>query len=26
VLTVVFGIYFSPLLRYTTQSLKFFIK
>jgi NADH-quinone oxidoreductase subunit N len=26
VLTVVFGIYFSPLLRYTTQSLKFFIQ
>ena len=26
VLTVVFGIYFSPLLRYTTESLKFFIK
>ncbi|HEX5022919.1 MAG TPA: NADH-quinone oxidoreductase subunit N [Candidatus Binatia bacterium] len=26
VLTVVFGIYFSPLLSYTTQSLKFFIK
>ena len=26
VLTVVFGIYFSPLLKYTNQSLSFFIK
>ena len=26
VLTVVFGIYFGPLLRYTTQSLSFFVK
>ena len=26
VLTVVFGIYFSPLLQYTTQSLNFFVK
>src|SRR5687767_9591752 len=26
VLTVVFGIYFGPLLRYTNQSLSFFIK
>jgi NADH-quinone oxidoreductase subunit N len=26
VLTVFFGIYFGPLLRYTTQSLSFFIK
>jgi NADH-quinone oxidoreductase subunit N len=26
VLTVVFGIYFSPLVRYTSQSLSFFIK
>ena len=26
VLTVLFGIYFSPLLRYTSQSLSFFIK
>jgi len=26
VLTVVFGIYFSPLLRYANRSLSFFIK
>jgi NADH-quinone oxidoreductase subunit N len=26
VLTVVFGIYFSPLLKYTSHSLSFFIK
>jgi len=26
VLTVVFGIYFSPLVRYTSQSLSFFVK
>ncbi|HEV8723601.1 MAG TPA: NADH-quinone oxidoreductase subunit N [Candidatus Binatia bacterium] len=26
VLTVVFGIYFSPLVRYTNQSLSFFVK
>jgi NADH-quinone oxidoreductase subunit N len=26
VLTVVFGIYFGPLLRYTSQSLSFFVK
>jgi len=26
VLTIVFGIYFSPLVRYTTQSLRFFVK
>jgi hypothetical protein len=26
VLTVVFGIYFGPLLKYTNQSLSFFIK
>jgi NADH:ubiquinone oxidoreductase subunit 2 (subunit N) len=25
-LTILFGIYFSPLLRYTHQSLSFFIK
>jgi len=26
VLTIVFGVYFSPLVRYTTQSLRFFVK
>ena len=26
VLTVVFGIYFAPLVHYTTQSLRFFVK
>jgi len=26
VLTVVFGIYFSPLVHYTSQSLRFFVK
>jgi hypothetical protein len=26
VLTVVFGVYFAPLLRYANQSLNFFIK
>ena len=25
-LTVVFGIYFAPLLRYTSESLRFFVK
>ena len=26
ILTVILGIYFSPLSQYTTQSLRFFIK
>jgi len=26
VLTIVFGLYFSPLVRYTSQSLRFFVK
>jgi hypothetical protein len=26
VLTVLFGVYFSPLVKYTSQSLRFFIK
>jgi NADH-quinone oxidoreductase subunit N len=26
VLTIVFGIYFSPLIHYTSQSLRFFVK
>jgi hypothetical protein len=26
VLTIVFGVYFGPLVRYTTQSLRFFVK
>ena len=26
VLTVLFGVYFSPLLKYTSQSLSFFIQ
>ncbi|HEY7221328.1 MAG TPA: hypothetical protein VH985_23355, partial [Candidatus Binatia bacterium] len=25
-LTIFFGVYFSPLVRYTSQSLRFFIK
>jgi len=26
VLTLVFGVYFSPLAQYTSQSLRFFVK
>jgi len=26
VLTVVFGVYFGPLVQYTSQSLRFFVK